>query len=129
MFGRGLMNRVAGMAALAACVLVAVIALGFAVYATLAWFLIPPAAAAATALIFASAAGATAMVIRGPREPEPEDEPAGISDRVVTLFSQRPILGTVAGLAAGWIFLRNPALATMAAALMTDKATPRGRGR
>ena len=34
----------------------------------------------------------------------------------------RPILGTVAALAGGWIFLRNPALATMVAAAFTEKS-------
>lgn len=129
MFGRGLMNKVAGLAAVAACVVVAVLALGYAVYAALNWVLLPPAAAAVTALIFAAVAGITALVMRGPREPEPDEAPSGLQDRVVALFSQRPILGTVAGLAAGFIFLRNPALATMAAALLTDKPAPSRRGR
>ena len=91
--------------------------------------MIPAGAAAVTALLFAAVAGGTALIMAGPREPEPQDEPAGIQDRIVTLFSQRPILGTVAGLAAGWIFLRNPALATMVAAVMTDRPTPTRRRR
>lgn len=128
MFGRGLMTKAAGLAALAACVIVAVLALGFAVYAALAMVLVPAGAAAITALLFAAAAGIAGLVIAGPREPEPVDEPVGIQDRIVTLFSERPILGTVAGLAAGFIFLRNPALATMVAAVMSDKSgTPRRR--
>ena len=130
MFGRGLMTKAACLAGVAACVLVAVIALGYAVYAALAMVLVPAGAAAVTAAIFAVAAGVGALVIAGPREPEPVDEPTGIQDRIVTLFSERPILGTVAGLAAGFIFLRNPALATMVAAIMSDKpATPTGRRR
>ena len=128
MFGRGLMVRAAGLAGVAACVFVAVAALGFAIYAGLAMVLVPAGAAAVTALLFAAAAGIAALVIAGPREPEPDDEPAGLQDRVVALFSERPILGTVAGLAAGFIFLRNPALATMVAAVMSDKAAaPRRR--
>ncbi len=129
MFGQGLVKRAAALAAVAACVFVAVTALGFAIYAALAIWLIPAVAAAVTALLFAVVAGGTALIMAGPREPEPQDEPAGIQDRIVGLFSQRPILGTVAGLAAGWIFLRNPALATMVAAVMTDRPTPTRRRR
>lgn len=128
MFGRGLMTRVAGIAGVAACLFVAIVALGFAVYAGLEIVLVPAAAAAVTALIFAVVAGIVALIINGPRRPEPVDEPSGLQDRVVALFSQRPILGTVAGLAAGWIFLRNPALATVVATVLSDKA-PSGRHR
>jgi hypothetical protein len=39
-----------------------------------------------------------------------------LGQRAYMLFRQRPILSTVAALAGGWIFLRNPALATMVAA-------------
>lgn len=126
MFGRGLIVKAAGIAAVAACVFVAIVALGFAIYAGLAIWLIPAGAAAVTALIFAVAAGVTALVVLGPKEPEYDDEPVGVQERVVGLFRTRPILGTVAGLAAGYIFLRNPALATMVAAAFTEKA--RGSG-
>lgn len=126
MFGRGLIVKAAGLAAVAACVFVAVIALGFAIYAGLTIWLVPPAAAGVTALLFAIAAGVTALVILGPKQPEYDDEPVGVQERVVGLFRTRPILGTVAGLAAGYIFLRNPALATMVAAAFTEKA--RGSG-
>jgi len=123
------MTKVAGLAGVAACLFVAIVALGFAVYAGLEMFLVPAAAAAVTALIFAVVAGVTALVIKGPREPEPVDEPSGLQERVVTLFSQRPILGTVAGLAAGWIFLRNPALATMVATVLSDRPSTSRRRR
>jgi len=127
MFGRGLMVKAAGIAAVAASVFVAIVALGFAIYAGLAIWLVPAGAAAVTALIFAVVAGVTALVVLGPKEPDyDEDEPVGVQERVVGLFRTRPILGTVAGLAAGYIFLRNPALATMVAAAFTEKA--RGSG-
>lgn len=126
MLGRGLMVKAAGIAAVAASVFVAVVALGFAIYAALAMVLVPAGAAAVTALLFAIAAGAVALTVLGPKEPDYEDEPEGIQERVVGLFRTRPILGTVAGLAAGYIFLRNPALATMVAAAFTEKA--RGPG-
>ncbi len=122
MLGRGLMVKAAGIAAVAASVFVAVVALGFAIYAALAMVLVPAGAAAITALLFAIAAGVVALSVLGPRDPEYDDEPEGIQERVVGLFRSRPILGTVAGLAAGYIFLRNPALATMVAAAFTEKA-------
>lgn len=129
MFGRGLIVKAASLAGVAACVIVAVSGLGVAVYEGLKLVLVPAGAAAVTALIFALAAGIGAWVMAGPREPDEDDEPAGLQDRVVALFRTRPILGTVAGLAAGWIFLRNPALATMVAAALTEKARGPGRSR
>ena len=53
---------------------------------------------------------------------EDEEDVAGLGQRAYMLFRQRPILGTVAALAGGWIFLRNPALATMVAAAFTEKS-------
>lgn len=129
MFGRGLMVRAAGLAGVAACVFVAVAALGFAIYAALSIVLVPAGAAAVTALLFAATAGIAGLIIAGPREPDPADEPAGLQERIVTLFSQRPILGAAVGLAAGFVFLRNPALATMVAAVLNDRAAPPRRRR
>ncbi|WP_296818457.1 hypothetical protein [Brevundimonas sp.] len=124
MIGRGLVVKAASTAAMTASVGVAVVALGFAIYYGLAIVLIPAAAAALTALIFAIAAGVCALVLKGKAAPDQaeEDEPEGLTDRAIQLFRTRPILGTVAGLAAGWIFLRNPALATMVAAAFTEKS-------
>jgi len=66
------------------------------------------------AVAFLGAAGAL--------EEEEEEEPEGLGARAFTLFRQRPILGSVAALAGGYIFLRNPALATMVAAAFTEKS-------
>lgn len=106
MFGRGLIVKAASLAAMTACV-----------------------AAAITALIFAVCAGVFAALLGYRPEPQEEAEPEGLTDRAIQLFRTRPILGTVAGLAAGWIFLRNPALATMVAAAFTEKAHTTGRRR
>ena len=129
MFGRGLIVKAASVAAMAACVFVAIVALGLAVYYTLSIVLIPAGAAAVTALIFAIGAFVAAMLLGYKPEFDEEAEPEGLTDRAVQLFRTRPILGTVAGLAAGWIFLRNPALATMVAAAFTEKAHTAGRRR
>ncbi|WP_262423479.1 hypothetical protein [Brevundimonas denitrificans] len=58
---------------------------------------------------------------------EEEEEPAGLGQRAFVLFRNRPVLATVAALAGGWIFLRNPALASMVAAVFTESS--RGRRR
>ena len=51
----------------------------------------------------------------------------GLTARALMLFRNRPILATTAALAGGWIFLRNPALATMVAAAFTEKGPSRKR--
>ena len=130
MLGRGLIVRAASIAAMAACVFVAVTALGLAVHFGLALVMAPVAAAGLTALLFAAVAGIVAFLLSRPRDEEDQiDEHSGLTERVGGLFRSRPILGTVAGLAAGWIFLRNPALATMVAAAFTEKARGSGRSR
>ena len=129
MFGRGLIVKAASLAAMTACVVVATVAAGLAIYYALSIVLIPAGAAAITALIFAVCAGVFAALLGYRPEPQEEAEPEGLTDRAIQLFRTRPILGTVAGLAAGWIFLRNPALATMVAAAFTEKAHTTGRRR
>lgn len=130
MIGKSLVKKAVAGAAAAACAFVAVIALGASVFFALALVLVPLAAAAVTMLLFAVVGGALAAVFLGKDAAEEEeefDEPEGLGARAFALFRQRPILGTVAALAGGWIFLRNPALATMVAAAFTEK--PHGRRR
>ncbi len=124
MIGKSLIRKVVTAAAVAGCVLVAVVALGFAIYAALALVLIPAGAAALTALLFAAAAGLGAWLMGRDSSGGDvhDDEPVGMGQRAFELFRQRPVLGTVAALAGGWIFLRNPALATMVAAAFTEKS-------
>jgi hypothetical protein len=63
-------------AAAVVCVMVAVVALGFTVYAALALVVIPVAAAALTALIFfLLAAGSMAVLLIEPRKPKVEEPP------------------------------------------------------
>jgi len=132
MFGgglaRGLIKKAIAAGVVAGAALVAIFALGAAVFFGLCLIVIPLAAAAITFLLFALIAAVVAMVFLI-REDEDEDdlEDAGIGQRAFALFRERPILGTVAALAGGWIFLRNPALATMVAAAFTEKSHGRGR--
>lgn len=132
MFGgglaRGLIKKAIAAGVVAGAALVAIFALGAAAFFALCLIVVPLAAAAITFLVFALIAAVVAMVFLL-REDEDEDdlEDAGIGQRAFALFRERPILGTVAALAGGWIFLRNPALATMVAAAFTEKSHGRSR--
>lgn len=128
---RKLVKKAVAAAVAAGAALVAVIAFGATIFYALCLVLVPLAAAALTMLLFALTSLAVVMIFmrREAQEEEvEEDEPMGLGERAYTLFRQRPILGTVAALAGGWIFLRNPALATMVAAAFTEKSHGR-RGR
>lgn len=134
MFGgglaRGLVKKAIAASAAAGAALVAVLALGATIFFALQLIVVPLAAAAITFLLFALVAVVVTMMLLARSEAEDEldeDEPSGLGARAYSLFRQRPILGTVAALAGGWIFLRNPALATMVAAAFTEK--PHGRSR
>ena len=134
MFGGGLARNLVKKAVAASVAagagLVAVLALGATIFFALQLVVPPLAAAALTFLLFALVAAVVAMMFVARSEAEDEleeDEPSGLGQRAYSLFKQRPILGTVAALAGGWIFLRNPALATMVAAAFTEK--PHGRSR
>ena len=134
MLGGGLARKLAKKAVAAAvaagAALVAVIAFGATIFYALCLVLVPLAAAALTMLLFALVALAVVMgVLRREAEEEEieDDEPMGLGERAYMLFRQRPILGTAAALAGGFIFLRNPALATMVAAAFTEKSHGRRR--
>ena len=134
MFGGGLardlVKKAVAASVAAGAGLVAVLALGATIFFALQLVVVPLAAAAITFLLFALVAVVVAIMFVARSEAEDEleeDEPSGLGQRAYSLFKQRPILGTVAALAGGWIFLRNPALATMVAAAFTEK--PHGRSR
>jgi uncharacterized membrane protein YccC len=130
MIGRGLINRAVATFVAAGAGFVAMVALGATVYYLLALVVVPLAAAAITSAIFAVIALIVALIFvrRAHGEDEEEEhEPEGLGMRAFHLFQQRPVLGVAAALAGGWIFLRNPALATMVAAAFTEKSRPRRR--
>lgn len=129
MLGRGLIRKAAAVAAMAAAVMVAVVALGYAAFFALAMVMAPAAAAAITAVVFAAVAVLVAWLGFRRAAPSEPEEPAGIGERAIELFRTRPILGAAAGLAAAFIFLRNPALATVVAAAFTEKSRDGGRRR
>lgn len=130
MFGGGmarhLVRKAVAASVAAGAALVAVLALGATIFYALQLVVEPLAAAAITFLLFAVIALAVTLIFvaRSEAEDDEEDEEdaSGLGRRALLLFRQRPILGTVAALAGGWIFLRNPALATMVAAAFTEKS-------
>jgi uncharacterized membrane protein len=135
MFGgglaRGLVKKAVAAAVAAGAALVAILFLGVAIFYGLAMVMPGFAAAAITFLLFALVAAIVALVfLRSEGEDEEEEEePAGLGERAFMLFRERPILGTAAALAGGWIFLRNPALASLVAAAFTEKSHTRRRRR
>jgi hypothetical protein len=134
MIGKGLVKKLTAAFVVAACAFVVIVALGATLYYALALVLPGLGAAAITAGVFALIAVVVAMVFlnaSGAMEAEDdfEDESSSLGGRAYALFRSRPILGTVAALAGGWIFLRNPALATMVAAAFTEKSQSRSRSR
>ena len=127
---RGLVKKAVAASVAAGAAFVAVLAFGATIFYALQLIVVPLAAAAITFLLFALAAIIVVFVFLArdsAEDEEDEDEPVGLGQRAYSLFRQRPILGTVAALAGGWIFLRNPALATMVAAAFTE--TSHGRRR
>lgn len=115
-------KKAAAVAAIVTAVVLCVTALGHATWLLLLDYLTPVGAALALAAVMAVIAGAVAWFsfgkpIRFSREPEPE--PETLTQKVIGLAKDRPIVATVAGLAAGFIFLRNPALATIVAAALS----------
>ncbi len=134
MIGKGLVKKLTAAFVVAASAFVAIVALGATLYYALALVMPGLGAAAITAGVFAVIAIVVAVVFLNVaggmgHDDEEEDEPEGLGGRAYALFRSRPILGTVAALAGGWIFLRNPALATMVAAAFTEKSHTRSRYR
>jgi hypothetical protein len=122
---RGLVKKAVAASVAAGAALVAVLAFGATIFYALQLVVPALAAAAITSLLFTVIALAVALIFLArseAEEEEVEDDVSGLGQRAYTLFRQRPILGTVAALAGGWIFLRNPALATMVAAAFAEKS-------
>lgn len=125
---RGLINKAIAAAAAAGAAFVAIAALGAAVYFALCMVVPYLAAATITAVLFALVALVIVLVfVRRDADEEEDEEPEGLAQRAFTLFRERPILGAVAAIAGGFIFLKNPALATMVTAAFTEKPQSRRR--
>ncbi len=125
---RGLVKKAVAVAIAAGAGFVAIVALGATIFFALCLVVPEMGAAAITFGLFAlTALIVTLVYLKGDSDHEEDDEPVGLGQRAFSLFRERPILGAVAALAGGWIFLRNPALATMVAAAFTEKSHGRRR--
>ena len=125
---RGLVKKAVAVAIAAGAGFVAIVALGATIFFALCMVVPQLGAAAITFGLFAlTALIVTLVYLKGGNDDEEDDEPVGLGQRAFSLFRERPILGAVAALAGGWIFLRNPALATMVAAAFTEKSHGRRR--
>lgn len=125
---RGLVKKAVAVAIAAGAGFVAITALGATIFYALCLVVPEMGAAAITFGLFAiTALIVTLVYLKGDNDDDEDDEPVGLGQRAFSLFRERPVLGAVAALAGGWIFLRNPALATMVAAAFTEKSHGRRR--
>ena len=125
MIGKGLIKKlVAGFAA-SASVFVAVIALGATLFFALDLVVPALGAAAITFAVFAAGAALiTVVFLKGEgsgRDDYDDEEPETLVQKAVHLVKERPILGAVGGLGVMFMLLRNPALAAIAASMITEK--------
>ncbi len=106
------MAVVAG-AAMAAAAVIATVALACAIYAFVLPLAGPANAAAVVAAVFAALIGLAGLLaargVRGPgrRKVEPA-EPAGLTDRLMVLAKEKPLVAVGVALAAGVILIRSP---------------------
>jgi hypothetical protein len=133
MIGKGLIKKVVAGFAAAASVFVALVALGATLFFALDMVLPALGAAAITFAVFAAAAALIAVIfLKGDsHHDEDEDaEPESLLHRAVHLVRERPVLGAAGGLGLLFLLLRNPALAAIAASMITEKRMEsRGYGR
>ena len=134
MIGKGLIKKlVAGLAA-AASAFVAVVALGATLFYALCLVLPALGAAAITFGVFGVVTALIAVVFLnaggGHHDDDEDDEPGSFAQKAVHLIRERPILGAAGGLGVLFFLLRNPALAAIAASMITEKRMEsRGYGR
>ncbi|MBJ7485566.1 hypothetical protein [Brevundimonas sp.] len=130
---KGVVSKVVAGLAAGASLFVAIIALGATLFFALDLVLPALGAAAITFAVFALLAGVIAVVFLtkdGFGHPEEEEEPETFVQKAVGMIRERPILGAVGGLGALFLLLRNPALAAIAASMITEKRMEsRGYGR
>ncbi len=116
-----LVNRVIAaiiaVAAMSAAAGVVVVAASFAIYSLLRDHFGPAGAAAVVAAGFAAALALIALImfsrVRAPQAPKrasAPERPAGITDKVFALLTERPIVAAGAAAAAGLLAWRNPTL-------------------
>lgn len=132
MLGKGLVNRAVATLVAAGAAFVTVVALGATGFYALLLVVTPLAASAITAGVFALITLIVTLVYlkkgHGDDDREEEiEEDQGMSGRAMRLFAERPVLGTIAALAGGFLVLRNPALVSLAVTMMAQKTRRRTR--
>jgi len=123
MIGKGLIKKLVAGVVAAASAGVAVVALGAALFFALDLVLPALGAAAITFAVFAATAAIVAAVfLKSPADHDDMDEePETLVERAVHLVRERPILGAAGGLGILFFLLRNPAMAAIAASMITEK--------
>ncbi|WP_165183929.1 hypothetical protein [Caulobacter soli] len=126
-FGKTL-TTLAAAAAIAAAAAVSVVAAAFALFAVLAPHLGPAGAAAVVAAVAAAIVGLAgllaALKVEEKARPAPAADPLFFAEKAIEMIKDRPILTVGAGLAAGIIAFRNPALAAIVAKAFVDSQKP-----
>ncbi|QBX36645.1 hypothetical protein E4M02_05715 [Brevundimonas sp. S30B] len=119
----GLFKKLTAIAVVAASALVATVALGFTVFYALSLVMTPLGAAAVTTGVFALICIVTALVFlgKGKDDHEDDEEPEGLAGKIIHIVRHRPVLGAAGGLGILFLLLRNPALAAIAASMITEK--------
>jgi uncharacterized PurR-regulated membrane protein YhhQ (DUF165 family) len=126
---------VIAVAAMAAAAGVVVVAAAFAIYSLLRDRFGPAGAAAIIAAGFAVALALSALILfskakapRSPKRSAASDPPAAMTDKLIAMLTERPIVAAAAAAAAGLLAWRNPTLvATILKAfdLKPDSRPPR----
>ena len=121
----GLFKKLTAIAVVAASALVATVALGFTVFYALSLVMTPLGAAAVTTGVFAAICIGTALVVLGKgndnHDADEDEEPEGLAGKIIHIVRHRPMLGAAGGLGLVFLLLRNPALAAIAASMITEK--------
>jgi len=125
MIGKGLVKKLVAALVAAASASVAVVALGATLFFALDLVMPALGAAAITFAVFAAVAALVAVVFLGAGHDQDDDdeydEPETLVEKAVHLIKDRPILGAAGGLGVLFFLLRNPALAAIAASMITER--------
>jgi len=131
-----IVNRVVAaiiaVAAMAAAAGVVVVAAAFAIYSLLREHFTAAEAAAIIAAAFAVALALSALIMfskaKMPKRSSAPERPAAITDKVIAMLTERPIVAAAAAAAAGLLAWRNPTLVSTilkALDIKTDARPPR----
>jgi hypothetical protein len=126
-FGKTL-TTLAAAAAIAAAAAVSVVSAAFALYAVLAPHLGPAGSAAVVAAVAAAIVGVAGLIaafkVEEKAQPLAGPDPLFFAEKAIEMVKERPILTVGAGLAAGVIAFRNPALVAIVAKALLDTLKP-----